>query len=61
MLFLGVLGLYLGRLCEQSRGRPLFVIESIVRGPGAGGTDERREATGSRREPALGPPVPAAS
>lgn len=31
-LALGVIGEYLGRLFDQSRGRPLFVIESVVRG-----------------------------
>jgi len=28
---LGIMGEYLGRLYEQSKGRPLFVIERIVR------------------------------
>ena len=31
LLVLGILGEYLGRLYEQSKGRPLFVIERIVR------------------------------
>jgi len=29
-IVLAVMGVYLGRLCEQSRGRPLFVISDIV-------------------------------
>jgi len=31
LLMLGIMGEYLGRLYEQSKGRPLFVIERIVR------------------------------
>lgn len=31
MLFLGVIGTYLGRLYEQSQGRPLFLIDRVVR------------------------------
>lgn len=30
---LGIQGEYLGRMYEQSRGRPLFVIDQVVRGP----------------------------
>ena len=32
LLVLGIIGAYLGRLLEQSRGRPIFVIERIVHG-----------------------------
>lgn len=32
LLVLGVIGEYLGRLYEQSQGRPLFIIEQIVNG-----------------------------
>ena len=32
LLVLGILGEYLGRLYQESKGRPLFVIERIVRG-----------------------------
>jgi hypothetical protein len=32
LLALGIIGIYLGRLLEQSRGRPVFIIECIVRG-----------------------------
>lgn len=32
MLMLGIFGEYLGRLYEQTKGRPLFVIDRIVRG-----------------------------
>jgi len=31
-LVLGVFGLYLGRLCEQQKGRPLYVIEKKITG-----------------------------
>jgi hypothetical protein len=30
---LGIIGAYLGRLYDQSKGRPLFVIREIVGGP----------------------------
>lgn len=33
LLVLGIIGEYLGRLYEQSKGRPLFIIEEIVRTP----------------------------
>jgi glycosyltransferase involved in cell wall biosynthesis len=32
-LMLGIIGAYLGRLYDQSKGRPLFVIREIVGGP----------------------------
>jgi len=35
-LMLGVIGAYLGRLYDQSKGRPLFMIREIVGGPGGG-------------------------
>jgi hypothetical protein len=31
MVVMGVMGVYLGRLVEQGRGRPLFVIDQVVR------------------------------
>jgi dolichol-phosphate mannosyltransferase len=31
LLVLGVIGEYLGRLYMQSKGRPLFIIEDVVR------------------------------
>ena len=33
-LMLGIIGAYLGRLYDQSKGRPLFMIRDIVGGPG---------------------------
>jgi polyisoprenyl-phosphate glycosyltransferase len=33
LLMLGVIGEYLGRLYVQSKNRPLFIIERVVRGP----------------------------
>ena len=39
LFVLGVIGEYLGRLYMQSKNRPLFIIEEVVRqDPGAGGT-----------------------
>ncbi len=35
-LMLGIIGAYLGRLYDQSKGRPLFMIRDIVGGPGSG-------------------------
>jgi dolichol-phosphate mannosyltransferase len=35
-LMLGIIGAYLGRLYDQSKGRPLFMIREIVGGPGSG-------------------------
>ena len=37
LFVLGIIGEYLGRLYEQSKGRPLFVVDRVVRG------GERRE------------------
>lgn len=34
-LMLGIIGAYLGRLYDQSKGRPLFLIREIVGGPGS--------------------------
>ncbi len=47
-LMLGIIGAYLGRLYDQSKGRPLFMIREIVGGPGGGagagsGGDSRAE------------------
>ena len=33
-LILGIIGAYLGRLYDQSKGRPLFMIREIIGGPG---------------------------
>jgi polyisoprenyl-phosphate glycosyltransferase len=32
LFVLGIIGEYLGRLYEQTKGRPLFVVESVLRG-----------------------------
>jgi polyisoprenyl-phosphate glycosyltransferase len=32
LIVLGIFGEYLGRLYEESKGRPLFVVEAVVRG-----------------------------
>ncbi|MBV8393714.1 MAG: glycosyltransferase, partial [Alphaproteobacteria bacterium] len=36
-LMLGIIGAYLGRLYDQSKGRPLFMIRDIVNGSNGGG------------------------
>jgi len=38
LLMLGVFGEYLGRIYEQSKGRPLFIVQDIVRGDGSNTT-----------------------
>jgi dolichol-phosphate mannosyltransferase len=35
-LMLGIIGAYLGRLYDQSKGRPLFMVREIVGGPDGG-------------------------
>ncbi len=35
LVVLGVLGEYIGRMYEQVKGRPLFIIEQIVRSSGS--------------------------
>jgi hypothetical protein len=49
-LMLGIIGAYLGRLYDQSKGRPLFLIRDMV-----GGTAEESVAAG---QPARGPLPP---
>jgi glycosyltransferase involved in cell wall biosynthesis len=48
-LMLGIIGAYLGRLYEQSKGRPLFLIRDMVGGP---------EASVAAEEPASSPLPP---
>jgi dolichol-phosphate mannosyltransferase len=50
-LMLGIIGAYLGRLYEQSKGRPLFMIRDMV-----GGADTSAVGTGSASQRAI-PPV----
>ena len=50
-LMLGIIGAYLGRLYDQSKGRPLFMIRDMV-----GGTDTSAAGTGSPSQRAI-PPV----
>jgi len=42
LFVLGIIGEYLGRLYEQSRNRPLFIIDRVVRG--SDGTEGRTQA-----------------
>ena len=45
LLVLGVIGEYLGRLYMQSKNRPLFIIEEILRGgPRSAATQKSRWA-----------------
>jgi dolichol-phosphate mannosyltransferase len=48
LFFLGILGEYVGRLYDQSKGRPLFIIESVVVG----------ERAAAREAPTVAPPSP---
>lgn len=40
LIFLGVMGEYLGKVLMEVKGRPLFVLESDTRHPGAGAADQ---------------------
>lgn len=51
-LMLGIIGAYLGRLYDQSKGRPLFLIRDMVGGP---------EGSTAPPEPPSAPLTPAAS
>ena len=44
LLFLGVLGEYLGRIYRESKGRPVFVVDRVV------GEDAAREDAGAAEE-----------
>lgn len=46
LLALGIIGQYVGRVFEQSRGRPLFIVQEVVRGQS---TDEVRNDNEPRR------------
>jgi polyisoprenyl-phosphate glycosyltransferase len=46
LVVLGIIGEYLGRLYDQSKGRPLFIIESIV----AGGQETALQRAGAESE-----------
>jgi polyisoprenyl-phosphate glycosyltransferase len=43
LLFLGLIGEYLGRVYDEAKGRPHFIVTDVVRGePAAGGHDDLR-------------------
>jgi dolichol-phosphate mannosyltransferase len=44
LFVLGIFGEYLGRLCDQARGRPLFIVDRVVRSG-----EERPEVVVTRR------------
>ena len=55
LLVLGILGEYLGRMYEQVKGRPLFIIESIARSGDAPADGEAVAASAiGQRESSLG-------
>jgi dolichol-phosphate mannosyltransferase len=41
LFVLGIIGQYLGRMHEQTRGRPLFVVDRVYRSGGGSATNER--------------------
>jgi len=57
LLFLGVIGEYLGRVYEEVKGRPLYVIDRIIGGRRVRTHDQR--ADGEAAGAALAPPPPA--
>ena len=46
LIMVGILGEYMGRLYAQSKGRPLFIIEEIIRAPNGVEAVERKSADG---------------
>jgi len=50
LLVLGILGEYLGRLYMQSKERPLFILDSVYRSPGAADRDNAIEGDHSALE-----------
>lgn len=55
LLLIGVLGEYIGRIFEQSRGRPLYFLqERIGFGPDPDGSADRKKEPAERREPGVG-------
>ncbi len=54
LLVLGVFGEYLGRMYEQVKGRPLFIIDQVVRFDGVADRDNGPTAPISVRHAAVG-------
>jgi len=59
-LMLGIIGAYLGRLYDQSKGRPLFLIRDMVGGPGDVSTAAEEPASPPLSPAASAPPTPPA-
>jgi polyisoprenyl-phosphate glycosyltransferase len=44
LLFLGIIGEYVGRMYEESKGRPLYILDRVVGGPPGSEEDSIKRA-----------------